>query len=95
MSEYLKAWECIGCGRLEAPQTCLGVCQDRPVNLVYASDYEQALGEATRLRERLERVEALLRKIALTSPRADQWEASYRAMQKQAREVLTSASSSQ
>ena len=40
MSEYIKAWECIGCGRLEAQQTCLGVCEDRPVQLVYASAYE-------------------------------------------------------
>ncbi len=87
-AEYMKAWECIGCGRLEAPQTCLGVCQDRPVNLVYASDYEQALAEAARLGERLERMEAFARKVAATSPRSGQWEASYLAMQKQARELL-------
>ncbi len=95
-AEHMKAWQCIGCGRLEAQQTCIGVCQDRPVDLVYASEYDAAVAEAGRLRERLASLESLLRKIALTSPRAGQWEASYRAMQQQARsllEPLTSASS--
>ena len=40
MIEKLKARQCIGCGRLEEPQNCIGVCQDRRVELVYAADYE-------------------------------------------------------
>jgi hypothetical protein len=27
MTDYVKAWQCIGCGKIEAPQTCIGVCQ--------------------------------------------------------------------
>ncbi|MCC6535698.1 MAG: hypothetical protein IT531_24365 [Burkholderiales bacterium] len=42
MSDYVDAWQCIGCGRIEAPQNCIGVCQDRKVQFVYAGDYEQA-----------------------------------------------------
>ena len=22
---YVAAWQCIGCGKIEAPQTCIGV----------------------------------------------------------------------
>jgi hypothetical protein len=31
MKDYVKAWQCIGCGKIEAPQACIGVCQDRKV----------------------------------------------------------------
>ena len=50
VTEPISAWQCIGCGRIEAPQTCIGVCQDRRVELVYASDYAvvEAALEATR-----------------------------------------------
>ena len=27
-AERIVAWQCIGCGRLEGPQPCVGVCQD-------------------------------------------------------------------
>jgi hypothetical protein len=44
--DYLKALECIGCRWLEEPQPCIGVCQDRIVELVYASSYKEALMRA-------------------------------------------------
>ena len=31
MAEYIQAWQCIGCGKIEAPQLCIGVCRDRKV----------------------------------------------------------------
>jgi hypothetical protein len=43
MSDYVKAWQCIGCGKIEAPQTCVGVCQNRKVEFVYAFEHEAAL----------------------------------------------------
>jgi len=70
----MKAWQCIGCGRLEAQETCIGICEDRPVELVYAGDYEG--------------LESLVRQLATTSPRDGQWERTYRAMQQRARELL-------
>ena len=70
----MRAWQCIGCGRLEADSTCIGICQDRPVDLVYAADYAE--------------LEALVRQLAVTSPREGQWERTYRAMQQRARELL-------
>ena len=34
MGDYIQAWQCIGCGKIEAPQTCVGVCRDRKILLV-------------------------------------------------------------
>lgn len=42
---YVQAWQCIGCGRIEAPQPCIGVCRDRKVLLVGKEEHEAALAE--------------------------------------------------
>lgn len=79
--DRVTAWQCIGCGRVEAPQPCIGVCQDRKVDFVVAAEYEKALA-------RIERFEMLARQLAYSLPRDDQWERSYRAMQDLARRIL-------
>jgi hypothetical protein len=79
--EVLKAWECVGCGRIDHPQPCIGVCRDRKAELVFASDYRLAL-------ERIAALEAVLQRIVHTTPRGDAWEASYRALQEAARAAL-------
>lgn len=83
MVETLKVWQCVGCGRIDHPQPCVGICQDRKVEIVLASDYMTAAS-------RIAQLEALLRRIASTTPRAGQWEPSFRAMQDQARSALAS-----
>jgi len=88
MSEYVKAWQCIGCGKIEAPQTCVGVCQDRRVEFVYAAEHEEALLELARERARASRFEALVRQLAHTTPHQHEWERSYLALQNQARQAL-------
>ena len=85
MTEYVKVWQCIGCGKIEAPQTCVGVCQDRKVELVYAHDHRAALAQ-TQLK--LAAAESLLRKIALVTPRLGKWERSYLALQQRVRLAL-------
>ncbi|MEO8103746.1 MAG: hypothetical protein ABI790_14585 [Betaproteobacteria bacterium] len=89
MAEFVKAWQCIGCGKIEAPQTCVGVCQDRKVELVYAQEHREALA-----REQADKraLELLVRHIALTTPRAGEWERSYRALQARARLTLAQLS---
>ncbi len=44
----MKAWQCIGCGRLEGAQPCVGVCQDRAVQVVYAGEWERSYREMQR-----------------------------------------------
>jgi hypothetical protein len=81
MVDTLKVWQCIGCGRIDHPQPCVGICQDRKVELVLAADYALAA-------ERISALEALLSRIAFTTPRAGQWEAAWRALQADARALL-------
>ena len=74
MGETITAWQCIGCGRVEADGRCIGICEDRPVRLVSAADYE--------------RLEAFVRRLASTRPRDGQWERTYLALQHQAKILL-------
>ncbi len=84
----LTAWQCIGCGRLEAPQQCVGVCQDRKVELVAAVDYAEVLAEAETLRERVAGLERVVRQLAVVTPRDGQWQRSYESLQRRARALL-------
>jgi len=81
MVEVQKAWQCIGCGRIEGQQTCIGVCEDRPVNFVYAFEYEEAVG-------RIAKLEAFVRQVANSTPREGAWEASYLALRERARKFV-------
>ena len=88
MTERLAAWRCIGCGRLEASQPCIGVCQDRPVELVFAADHDEALADLAAARAQAEVLARFVRELAYTTPRTGEWERSYRALQKPARAAL-------
>lgn len=81
MVQILKVWECIGCGRIDGPQPCVGVCRDRKAELVYASDYSRA-------QDRNEALEQLVRRIAYTAPFDGRFEDAWRALQEEARALL-------
>lgn len=81
MTERIKAWQCIGCGRLEGDATCLGVCQDRRVDVVAAADYDE-------VQRQIEELRLFIRQLALVSPRGDNWERTYKALQERARRLL-------
>ena len=88
MSETVKAWRCIGCGRIEAPQDCIGVCEYRRVEFVEAAQHEATLAELAALQERTQALERLLGRLARTTPRDGAWERSYRGFQDEARRLL-------
>src|SRR5450759_1829808 len=88
MTERVTAWQCIGCGRIEGAQPCVGICQDRKTDFVYASDHDEVLAQLARERQRAEALAALLRQLAHTTPRKDEWERTYRALQARARQTL-------
>ena len=88
MDEAFKAWQCIGCGRIEAPQPCIGICQDRKVELVYASELVAAREEAQGAVQSSQALKALVRRLAWTTPHDGDWERSYRSLQQQARQLL-------
>jgi hypothetical protein len=84
----VTVWQCIGCGRIEGPQNCIGVCEDRKVELVYADVHDAALAQIDRLRREAEALKAVVERLAHITPHADGWERSYRALQAQARAAL-------
>jgi hypothetical protein len=85
----IDAWQCIGCGRVEAPQNCVGICEDRRVKLVHASAYAAVSDEASALRRERDALRSLVARLAWSHPRPDQWQRSYRALQVQARALLS------
>ena len=91
MTDYVKAWQCVGCGRIDAPQTCIGVCEYSKAEFVYAFEHEQVLAQAGAASRRAETFAALVRQLATTTPRNGEWERSYRALQDQARRALAAA----
>ncbi len=88
MTKRMTAWQCIGCGRIEGAQPCIGVCEDRRTEFVYASDHDEVLAQLTLARRRTRDLAALVRQLAHTTPREGEWERTYRALQANARRAL-------
>ena len=80
MTARIKAWQCIGCGKIEAPQTCVGVCEDRKVEIVYAFEHEEVLAQLAAARATTDSLERIVYQLAWTKPRRDKCEESYRAL---------------
>ena len=88
MSERVTAWQCIGCGRIEGPRPCIGVCEDRRIDIVDAAEYDELAARLARECERTEALAAVVRQLAGTTPHEGGWERSYRALQARARSAL-------
>jgi hypothetical protein len=84
----VKVWQCAGCGRIEAPQPCIGICEDHKIELVHAGDYEETVARLHTASENLKALEKIVRHIAWSTPRSGEWERSYRSLQEQARQAL-------
>ena len=84
MADRITAWECIGCGRIEGAQPCVGICQDRKVEFVYASVHAAVLVQ-------LQRMTSLVKQFAWTHPHDGEWEKSFRALQERARRMLATS----
>lgn len=87
-AERIAAWQCIGCGRIEDAQPCVGICQDRRADFVHAADYDAAYAQLELMRRRAEALAAVARQLACTTPRNGEWERTYRALQTRAQQVL-------
>ena len=83
--QRIKVWQCIGCGRIDDPQPCVGVCRDAKVEDVLASHHDAEIAAA---RAQIEALRAVVRRIAGTNPRDGQYEATWKALQGAARDAL-------
>lgn len=70
----IKAWECAGCGRIEAPQPCLGICQDHAIELIHGETHAAVVAERDRLMADNAAMRELVLRLARTVPRDAQWE---------------------
>lgn len=87
-AERFKAWQCIGCGRIEGAQPCIGICQDRKAEFVHAAEYDEVVGKLAAARSEVEVLATVVRQMACIRPREGACERTYRALQDKARQVL-------
>ncbi len=85
MVDRVTVWQCIGCGRIEASQQCIGLCRDRKMEIVDADEHD---AEVQGLRRQSEALAAVVRQIANTTPRKGECERTWQALQARAREAL-------
>ena len=90
MTDPLVGWCCIGCGKVEVPRPCIGVCEDRKCELVRSADYDEALGQVAAVHRQVEALSGLARRLAWATPRDGEWERSHRTLQAQARSIMDS-----
>ena len=81
----IKVWECIGCGRIDHPQPCVGICRDEKREYVPVKDHDAAMAET---QEKLDVLRQIVRELAGTTPRRGEWESNYRALQKRAQVAI-------
>ncbi|HXJ08668.1 MAG TPA: hypothetical protein VNH12_04115 [Burkholderiales bacterium] len=88
MTERTKAWQCVGCGRIESQATCMGICHDVPVEMVSAADYAALESELLGLRAERDQLRLFVLQLAHVSPRGGEWERVYRDLQSAALRLL-------
>jgi hypothetical protein len=81
----IKVWQCIGCGRIDDPQPCVGICRDEKREYVPAPDHDAAIAK---VHADLDKLRRIVRELAGTTPRAGEWETNYRELQRRARLAL-------
>jgi hypothetical protein len=75
-----RAWLCTGCGRVEAPQPCLGVCVRKPDEVVRADHHAAVAARAADAERDARELAALVGRLAWSTPRDGGWEASLAAL---------------
>jgi hypothetical protein len=88
MTDFIAAWQCIGCGKIEVPQTCVGICENERAELVYGSEHRRVLALLEHARGQRQALEAIVRRLAHATPHDGEWEHSWRALQDDARRTL-------
>jgi hypothetical protein len=87
-AEPAITWWCPDCGKLEAPQPCLGICVWRRVEWVNQEVYEQHRQNTLAELEQEDRLRRLLRRLTLVTPRPGQWHRSWNALRAEAQRAL-------
>jgi hypothetical protein len=67
--EVVTTWACDSCGRIEAPQPCIGVCIRPETPMIDAAEHDAVIAEAEAVQRALEQLAPPLRLLAWTAPR--------------------------
>ena len=79
---------CIGCGRIDTAQQCAGTCGEYRLEIVPAATHDAAIARLDAERRRAQVLGAATERLADHASTPDGWQAAYRALQADAREVL-------
>ena len=80
MADVIHGWLCVGCGRVEVVEPCIGECSDRRVDLVTASDYYRVVERAERAERECRQLRAMLGQSEAAARRESYGESLYEAM---------------
>jgi hypothetical protein len=85
--DVLEAWGCPRCGRIDAPQQCLGICVRRPGAVADVSEYRQLAARSEAVATADAALMHLARMVASVRPRPGQEEQTREALRIRAREL--------
>jgi hypothetical protein len=86
--EVIEAWGCPRCGRIDAPQPCLGICIRRPGTVADAREYRELAPRAERAAAADQALSGLARLILAVTPRPGREDATIAAVRARARHAL-------
>jgi hypothetical protein len=78
--------------RTEAPRECLGICVRDRVQFVSATDYDEVAGMFADAVQQVAELSTVVRQFAGVTPRAGEWDRTWRALHSHAVSVLGAAS---
>ena len=86
--EVIQAWGCPRCGRIDAPQPCLGICVRRPGTVADVREYRQLAPRAATVAAADKALTRLARLLLTVTPRPGREDATLAALCAQARQTL-------
>jgi hypothetical protein len=88
-ADAVTTWECTTCGRVEAPQECIGVCVRPELRMVAATEHGELVSRAEAVTRQLDRLAVPLRQLAWTTPGRERWRDTAQAVHAAARAALS------
>ena len=86
--DVIEGWGCTRCGRVDAPQPCLGICIRRPGLVAGAAEYREYASHAQRLAETDRVLLAFAHVVGGVHPRPGREQQTVESLRSRARELL-------
>lgn len=86
--EIIEGWGCPDCGRVDAPQPCLGICIRRPGMVADASEYRQFAARSQPMDAADRELSKLAHIVAAVAPRPGREELTAATLRSRARDLL-------